>query len=178
MGIYDRGRQERLVIFSPEEEAGQTTFSLGPVWLAGGAPPHSTSGGPLARFGSNIALWQAAPPSPEKPELTLYWQASAPPGQHYTIFIHLLDGEGNLLGQADGAPYNGLYPLSHWRPGQIIEDTRPLPPVDLAAVERIAVGVYDPATGERLPATDGAGAAWRMGVTSLLCRGPASEVGF
>jgi hypothetical protein len=46
--------------------------------------------------------------------------------------------------------------LTHWQPGQIITDARQfaslLPhPADLAA---IAIGIYNPATGERLAATN------------------------
>jgi hypothetical protein len=46
--------------------------------------------------------------------------------------------------------------LNHWQPGQIITEARQvsslLPhPADLAA---IAIGIYKPATGERLAATD------------------------
>jgi hypothetical protein len=62
------------------------------------------------------------------------------------------------LGQADGVPYDGLYPLPNWRPGQVIEDVRPVPLREAeAGLAAITVGIYDPATGERLPATDAAG---------------------
>ena len=90
--------------------------------------------------------------------MTLYWQTGRPINQEYSIFIHLLDQQGNLLGQLDGVPYDGLYPLSNWLPDQIITDARPLPAQDnLDQLGAIAVGIYDPATGERLPATDAEG---------------------
>ncbi len=64
-----------------------------------------------------------------------------------------------MLGQLDGTPYANRYPLWAWQPGQIVEDTRDLAAanVDLAQLHAIAIGVYDPATGERLAATDGDG---------------------
>ena len=79
--------------------------------------------------------------------------------QEATIFVHLLGEDGTLLGQADGAPYANRYPVTAWRPGQVIEDRRPLAGVvtDPAQIARVAVGVYDPASGARLPAVDAQG---------------------
>jgi hypothetical protein len=91
--------------------------------------------------------------------LTLYWRADKPIPDEYNIFIHLLDDRGQLLGQMDGTPYANRYPLWAWQPGQIIEDRRDLTgtQIDLAQVHSIAVGVYHPATGERLAAVDANG---------------------
>ena len=71
--------------------------------------------------------------------------------ENYSIFIHLLDGAGNRLAQADGAPYDGLYPPNHWLPRQIITDARALPPAPADTVAAIAIGLYNLDTGERLP---------------------------
>ena len=59
------------------------------------------------------------------------------------------------MGQVDGVPYSGLYPPSHWLPGQIITDERPIE--NKESLHTIAIGIYDPTTGERLAATDANG---------------------
>ena len=82
-----------------------------------------------------------------EPRLTLYWQTSAPLDTDYTVFVHGLSAEGELVGQADGPPLAGHYATTAWGPGEIVQDSRPLPPGG-----RYLVGLYDPASGERLPA--------------------------
>jgi hypothetical protein len=91
--------------------------------------------------------------------LTLYWQTDAALAQDYAIFVHLLDESGQILAQADGVPYNGLYPLRNWQPGQVITDTRPLASLlpETARLKTTTIGLYDPATGQRLPAADASG---------------------
>lgn len=92
----------------------------------------------------------STPPAPTS--LHLYWRASAPLETSYTVFVHGLNAEGQLIGQADGPPVGGHYPTHLWRPGEIVQDSRPIPPG-----EEYRVGLYDLASGQRLPAfaTDG-----------------------
>jgi 4-amino-4-deoxy-L-arabinose transferase-like glycosyltransferase len=86
-------------------------------------------------------------------DITLHWQATGTPSQPYTIFFQLLDPQQNYLLGADSPPLNGDYPTHFWRAGDHIRETRQLqlpaalPPGDYT----IAVGLYDPATGARLP---------------------------
>jgi hypothetical protein len=54
--------------------------------------------------------------------LDLYWSSLAPIGEDYTVFVHLLDEAGNLVGQGDGAPVSGHYPTSIWSPGEVVLD--------------------------------------------------------
>ena len=90
--------------------------------------------------------------------VTLTWAAQAVPPQDYTVFVHLVDGEGELLAQDDAPPNAGRYPTSWWLPGDVIRDphTLPLPGTPTAGWE-LRVGLYDPATGARLPAFDSEG---------------------
>jgi len=152
VGVYNPERSERLSVSSGAE----TTFKLGSIWVTN--PPPQLTGAPLAQFGPHITLLAADIPTDQGQTLTLYWQTGQPIDQNDSIFIHLLDQQGNLLEQLDGVPYDGLYPLSNWQPGQIITDARPLPPLDnFDQLDAIAVGVYDPVSGERLTATDAQG---------------------
>jgi len=84
---------------------------------------------------------------PTKTRLTLYWQTSAPVQTDYTVFVHSLDAAGALIGQADGPPLTNHYPTTAWQPGEIVQDSRPIPPGD-----HFLVGLYDPLTGQRLSA--------------------------
>jgi len=154
VGLYDHESGERLVVIPSEA----TTFNLGSIWLM--PPPPRLPQTPLAHFGQHITLWQSDFPSTDQ-ALVLYWQTDQPLDQNYTVFVHLLDAGGNLLAQADGVPYAGLYPLTNWQPGQIITDSRPIASLlpNAADLDTIAIGLYDPITGERLPATDAMGQA-------------------
>ena len=142
---------------SDAEENDTGVFEIAQVWVEGDEQPPIPDG-PRARFGEAIELLGVQYDG-DAQELVMTWRSNAPMTQDASIFVHLLDDAGNLLGQVDGAPYQNRYPTSAWRAGQIIEDRRGLSEAvaDLAAVERVAIGVYDPASGVRLPAMDADG---------------------
>lgn len=87
----------------------------------------------------------------------LYWRAEAESNQDYTVFFQLLGPDGRLYGQVDQQPGAGTYPTSGWLPGEYVTDDYTLtlaadaPPGDY----QLAIGLYDPYTGQRLPVTDG-----------------------
>jgi hypothetical protein len=85
--------------------------------------------------------------APSAPRLTLYWEASAPLDAEYTVFVHSLNTQEELVGQADSPPLANHYPTTAWRPGEIVQDSRLVPVGD-----RYLVGLYDPVSGERLAA--------------------------
>jgi hypothetical protein len=58
-----------------------------------------------------------------------------------------LGPDGAVLAQADRVPAGGARPTTGWLPGEVVADAYPLP---LAAAAGLRVGLYDPATGERL----------------------------
>ena len=147
-GVYRRDTGERLPIL-PD---GETAFTLGSIWLEPPQPSLDVRQ-PVATFGEQIRLRQA---SMHDNIVNLVWQTDHPPVENYSIFVHALDHEGQLITQADGVPYDGLYPLPQWQPGQLIQDRRPLDP-DGNQISRLAIGIYDPATGQRLSAVDSAG---------------------
>jgi hypothetical protein len=91
-------------------------------------------------------------------DLTLHWQALASADRAYTVFVHLLDEAGNVKGYGDSEPGSGAYPTTGWLPGEYLADlhTVTIAPDALPGAYRIAVGLYDPATGERLKTPDGA----------------------
>jgi hypothetical protein len=91
--------------------------------------------------------------------LTLYWQASGTPDKEYTVFMHLLDQNGERIAGADAPPVGNYYPTSLWQKGDVIDDVHWLPlPSDLPAGEyQVVVGFYDPLSGARLQRADGGG---------------------
>jgi uncharacterized membrane protein len=92
--------------------------------------------------------------------LRLYWQAVERPAANYTVFAQLLGPAGNVRAQVDSSPQGGGYPTTWWLPGEVIADPLTLelsPDAPRDVVYRLIVGLYDPATGERL-IVSGAGA--------------------
>ncbi len=80
-------------------------------------------------------------------ELVLLWEAEAAPRRRWQVFVHLLDSEGRMIGQADGPMAGGLAPTDAWRPGDRIIDRHPIPAGIRPAAFRI--GLYDLESGER-----------------------------
>ncbi len=92
--------------------------------------------------------------------VTLYWQALAPMQIDYTLYLQLSGLHGERFIQIDSYLGAGLYPSSRWLPGEIRAE-RYQRRLSVGASQPTAafldVGVYDLATGERLPAQDAAG---------------------
>ncbi|MBN1317408.1 MAG: hypothetical protein JXA42_18145, partial [Anaerolineales bacterium] len=92
--------------------------------------------------------------------LTLYWHAREKPSQDYTVFVHLLDRDGALIGQGDSPPVHGDYPTGLWEPNDVIVDAHSIA-MDgkaLPADYQLEIGLYLPADGTRLEVWDPAGA--------------------
>ena len=82
-------------------------------------------------------------------EVTLWWQAQQPVAGDFTIFVHLLDAQGQLIAQSDQRPAAGSSPTHRWQPGDVIRDSHQLPPLPDGGF--LYIGAYETATGQRLP---------------------------
>jgi hypothetical protein len=114
-------------------------------------------GTPVAIFDDRVTLVaaDAVPADDRTLTLRLNWQAEGPlTDAVYCVFAHLYDASGTLVTQSDGYPMDGLYPFWLWRSGESVEEIRYLTlPDHLASGQyRVAVGIYNRDTGERLPA--------------------------
>ncbi|HIP96713.1 MAG TPA: glycosyltransferase family 39 protein [Anaerolineae bacterium] len=91
--------------------------------------------------------------------LTLYWAADRPTSIRWSVFVHLLDGEGQLWGQHDKQPQDGVYPTDRWSGGEVVDDDYAIAvPADAPPDEyRLEVGMYNWVTGERLAVFDASG---------------------
>lgn len=70
--------------------------------------------------------------------------------EDYRVFVHFLDSDGELMWTDDHEP---AVPISQWRSGQTVRYTRQLfvPIYPYVGKVSIALGLYSPTTGERLP---------------------------
>lgn len=87
-------------------------------------------------------------------EVVLYWRLLQRPERHYSIFVHLLDAESQIVGEFDA----NWYGTKFWRDdgGEMLLGYYPLrikpdaPPGEY----QLEIGVYHQPTGERLPIYD------------------------
>jgi hypothetical protein len=88
-------------------------------------------------------------------DLTVYWQALRSIPDSYKVFVHVIDPATNtIVAQDDSVPRHWTHPTNTWQPGEVVADTIAIPLSDVAPGEyHLFVGLYDAATGERLPTT-------------------------
>ncbi len=88
--------------------------------------------------------------------LTLYWRALEQMDTSYTVFTHLLDEDHRIWGQQDNPPKEGGHPTTLWMKGEVVIDSYHIPvnPDAPPGEYVIEIGLYDAATGARLPVFD------------------------
>jgi len=91
----------------------------------------------------------------------LRWQPLAPTSSipNRTVFVHLRNAAGQTVAQRDAPPANGFQPTSSWRAGQDVLDRHGIvvPSDAPAGAYTLVVGLYDPASGARVPLSAAAG---------------------
>ena len=141
-------------------------LAAAPVMISGAAAqmePPPVGVAVEATFGEAIRLIGFDPPAATLDAtgpitVTLHWQAlsgAIPTG--YTVFVHLLADDGRLIAQHDGPPAGGARPTNEWLEGEYVSDTHELVwrEAGYSGPARLAVGLYDPLTGARLPTGEG-----------------------
>jgi hypothetical protein len=78
--------------------------------------------------------------------LELQWSAARQLPADYTVFVHVLDQNGQLVAQSDLQPGGGYAPTSSWPLGQSIVDRHGvvLPPTLAPGTYQIVIGLYGP----------------------------------
>jgi len=84
--------------------------------------------------------------------LTLYWKTAQPLTVDYSTLAHLVAPDFYVLAQQDNA-HPGSYPTTRWGTDEYNRDVHQISiPVDVPpGTYQLAVGMYNPFTGERLP---------------------------
>ena len=173
VGLYDPQTGQRVLV---KNEARDFAELPGPVTVAPDAtrqPPGSVVENPSPQVsrGDNLGGFVTLLGYDSRLEagalnLTLYWRCDAWLPGDYITFVQARDIKGLVAGkpgaviaQMAHAPGGADYPTSLWNVGEVIRDSIqiPIPPGTPPGDYEIAVGLYQPASGARLPATDAAG---------------------
>lgn len=102
-------------------------------------------------------------------DLTLYWQTDSDIASSLTVFLHLLNEEGNIVAQRDQIPAAGSRPTTGWAPGEVVGDAYTLfidesiPPGEY----RLRIGLYNARSGARIAMPDGAG-SWLLPLSVIV----------
>jgi len=165
VGMYDWADGERLPVRGAQGQHVGSAALL--TYVRVGRPefqvpvipePLETKLGDQVRLlGYDLPFERARPG--DRVNLTLYWQCLKEMDISYTVFVHILDSDGNMVGQWDSIPQSGQLPTTTWVPDEVVADSYEVP-VALEAGPgsyAVEVGMYDARTGQRLVATDSDG---------------------
>jgi hypothetical protein len=137
-GSGDTAQLTTVNVTAPAGETPQLAEPLEASFKAGSATLHLTG-------------FELDPLIQDRLEFRLAWRTDQALPGNYTVFAQLLDLGNNLAASFDRPPLDGAYPTSTWLPGQTIIDPRHIPLQYVPAGEyRLIVGLYDPATQQRL----------------------------
>jgi hypothetical protein len=145
-----------------------------PPWRADPSGPVRPSD---ARFGDALRLLAyRVEQGDEELALTLYWRAERRMDVDYKVFVHIADPATAVpVAQDDAMPVQWRYPTTRWAPGEVVVDTIAISLQDApAGTYDLALGVYNPVDGERLPVVDADGVLQAGG--RLVLRGEAIHI--
>jgi mannosyltransferase len=114
-----------------------------------------------ARFGEHIHLVGFSTPNRRLQagdvlQLDLFWFTDVPLRERYKVFVHVLDGTGGIIAQADREPGGGLRPTTTWGTNELIVDRYGvmIPENTPSGTYAVEIGLYDFA-GHRLKTDSG-----------------------
>ncbi len=87
--------------------------------------------------------------------IELQWRAERTPSRDLKVFVHIIDSAGVVVAQHDAEPAEGERPMRSWLDGEIVFDAHPLAIPQGDGPFTLAIGLYDPLTGERMPIVEG-----------------------
>jgi hypothetical protein len=90
---------------------------------------------------------EATPARPgERLLITLYWQVTQPITKNYSVFIHLLNPQQEVVGQVNSYPAGGNWPTSMLMPGRVLKDTYYVPiaaETRATTILRLGLGIFE-----------------------------------
>jgi len=162
VGVYDSISQVNLVTMDAQERALAFHPEIARVRISPDAqviyqPREQVSinlGDQVLLTGYDLPTDQLAPG--EDLPITLYWKPISWMVNDYTVFLHLLDDDGNIVAQVDEQPVAGNYPTHLWVAEETVQDAHslPLPSYLPDGDYYLHIGLYWLETGERLPLVD------------------------
>ncbi len=114
------------------------------------APTQATISAAEFEGGLQLQSYELVQVAPDQWQVDLYWQPRSTIAYPYSVFAHMVDAQGQLVGQQDTwpEPY-----MTCWSPGGTYLDRHVivLPPNQPTTPQQLTVGVYNAQTGQRLP---------------------------
>jgi 4-amino-4-deoxy-L-arabinose transferase-like glycosyltransferase len=165
--LYATGRLKQLPEFERWAESWACArFDFGSMWAYQIDLPPAPDG-PVSQLGAGISLqgYDLASGEPHPGDawtVTLFWKRNDPINEDYTVFLHLVDENGNVWSQYDGPPMEGYYPTSHWAEGVLLAGrcTLMIDPETPPGEYRLLGGMYSWPSLVRLPAVRPDGDRW------------------
>ena len=165
LGFFDEATGQRLPLQLSDSSTPVDQVQLGLFYVSPDSSDPRQPATPLSvTFADSIKLVGVTlPPLSPLPAshslpVTIHWQDIQVTDKPYTVFLQLLNDQGQAVAGWDQQPFGGLYPTNLWSPGEIIADTihLPLPTTGLPPGQyRLITGFYDVTTGQRLPVGGG-----------------------
>lgn len=165
-GLYEPVSHNRLPVRWADGPVTFDHIDVGVVTVVSDAAPvvlteelHLTAGDPGLIVLEGIALPTRPVIAGTTLDFSLFWRSQAIADRDYTVFVHLLSSDGAIVAQADAQPQGGRSPTTLWRLGEAVMDQHSLSvPGEVAPGRyRLSFGLYDSATGQRLPWFDSTG---------------------
>ncbi len=144
------GRDDQVVLASIETTQRAHNFSPpSPQY------PLDVRFGDLARLVGYDLRGEAGIDPGDSLTLVLYWQALETFDRSYSVFAHVVDAEGRIVGQRDQVPGSGDFPTTSWVPGEYLADAYAIPiqPDASSGDYWLEIGFYNPLDGTRLLVT-------------------------
>jgi hypothetical protein len=165
IGLYSRDAVDRLPVQNEDGESSGDAYRLPPVKILAANPdirPQREIFAAIDDFATLKGYDLELPEEGLRPGgqflVTLYFDVQAESTQDLTRFVHLIDPTLGMAAQVDSQPDDGRSPTWSWTPGETVID-----PVRLTVAAdappgfySLRVGLYDPATGVRVPLRDSA----------------------
>jgi hypothetical protein len=157
LGLYPTGQPDALLPVASSDHLPLAMLTVGKV--PDPEPPSTLAN---VTFGDRVRLVGYdldCDPNAIACSVQLHWEALAAMDRDYTVFVHLVGADGDIVTQDDLPPGDPFFGTSTWLPGVQVLDRHLL--TSTASVPggeyTIVAGLYYRPTEERLPAVDGQG---------------------
>ena len=119
VGLIDQLSRQRIPLVTGQKAAIVKTFEIaGPQILTD------------INFGNFFRLeGYTLTPTSEGLKIDFFWRTIENPDSDYTVFVHIVNADDQIVAQNDGEPFEGRYPTSTWAPGELFPDERIVSPI-------------------------------------------------